>query len=84
MSRTRSLQADLATVPSVGIGSRSVVALPPSDLDPFEVVGGTAYDATTTYDATTRYVTEHLYGRMRVYISGTRILRDYDPALEQP
>ena len=34
-TRTRTLEADLATIPGVA-GARTVVALPPSDLDPAE------------------------------------------------
>lgn len=33
---TRRLEADLATIPGALVGARTVVALPPSDLDPAE------------------------------------------------
>ena len=58
MTVSVSLQADLATIPDVvGITARTVVTLPPSDLDPHA-------------------------DKMRVYVGGSLIERDYDPALE--
>ena len=78
--RSHVLEVDLATIPDgVGIAARTVVALPPSDLDPSIVVGGTGYDSTTAYDATTTYFATYLFDQMRVYVNGALVLRDYDP-----
>lgn len=78
-TRTAVLEADLATVPAVGIIPRTVVALPGSSLDPSVVIGGTVYDALTVYDATTPYFATYSHDELRVYVSGTLVLRAYDP-----
>lgn len=73
-TRTATLEADL-------VGSTTVVALPPSDLDPSSVLDGTSYDDLTVYDATTVYTVTYLFDQMRVYVNGARILRGYDPGV---
>ena len=81
MTRTGTLQADLTTIPSPAyVTARTVVALPPSTLDPGTFVAGTLYDDTTTYDENTRYYAIHRFDQgMRVYVDGVRSLRAYDP-----
>lgn len=82
-TRTATLEADLATIPTIsGITGRTAVALPPSDLDPnFGVTGGTVYDALTPYDDLTLYFATYLFDVMRVYVGGVLIHRAYDPEM---
>jgi len=56
---TARLAAQLATTANPYVTPQTVVALPPSSLDP-----------STT--------------QMRLYVNGALVLRDYDPAMEQP
>lgn len=77
-ARTRTLQAELRTVEAAGIAARTLVALPPSTLDPATVLGGTSYDATTVYDSSTVYTAVLTYELMRVYSGGSLVLRAYD------
>lgn len=82
---TTRLEARLRTIPNTTyVAARTVVALPPSDLDPRVTSGGTTYDGGTAYDEDTTYWGSYTYGLLRVDIQGTRITRAYDDALEQP
>ena len=76
---TRTLEADLATIPGVtGIAPRTVVALPPSDADIYGAGGYGGYAEGYAGGA------EAGSDEMRVYVSGSLIRREYDPDMEQP
>jgi hypothetical protein len=73
------LHADLATITdAVNVGARTVVALPPSDLDDI-LVGGGFGDYAEGYAGGASVV---IPGDMRVYVGDTLVLRAYDPEMD--
>ncbi len=63
---------------------RTAVGIPPSDVDPRVVGGGTLYVEETPYDHTTTYFGAYSYGWMRVLTHGSIIIREFDSSLELP
>ena len=70
-TRTAALQADVATVAVNGATAATIVALPPSSLDP----DGTGYGGGYS-------VGYFGWRQMRVYAGGALVRRNYDPDID--